>query len=202
MAKLLLAEIVPILKSGNSEEPANTRPISLLPILSKMCERAAHSQLVNFLDSSNKIHQMQSGNRKFHSTESSLLYFTDELLNNMDHGKMSVIVLLDMSKAFDSIRHDLMLRKLRNTGVSELACAWFESYLSRQQVIKIQDTLSSPLPLTVGAPQGSILGSVLFTLYVNDIFQVPKHCKPIGYVDDTRYLCCKRRSQRNIELVL
>ena len=89
------AEIVPILKSGNSEEPADTRPISLLPILSKMCERAAHSQLVNFLDSSNIIHQMQSGNRKFHSTESSLLYFTDELLHNMDHGKMSVIVLLD-----------------------------------------------------------------------------------------------------------
>ena len=76
---------------------------------------------------------MQSGNRKLHSTESSLLYFTDELLNNMDHKKMSVIVLLDMSKAFDSIRHDLMLRKLRNAGVSELACAWFESYLSQRQ---------------------------------------------------------------------
>ena len=96
----------------------NTRPISLLPILSKVCERAAHSQFINFLELSNIIHQMQS-----ESTESALLYFTDKLLNNMDHRKMSVIVFLDMSKAFDRIRHDLMLCKLRKAGVSESACA-------------------------------------------------------------------------------
>ena len=127
------AEIVPILKSGDNEEPANTRPISLLPILSKVCERAVHSQFVNFLDLSHIIHQMQSGNRKFHSTESTLLYFTDELLmNNVDHRKMSVIVFSDMFNAFDSIRHDLMLCKLRKAGVSESACAWFESYLSQR----------------------------------------------------------------------
>ena len=73
-----------VLKSADSEEPANTRPISLLPILSKVCERAAHSQFTNFLDSNNVIHHLLSGNRKLHSTESALLRFTDELLNNMD----------------------------------------------------------------------------------------------------------------------
>ena len=121
------AEIVPILKSGGSEEPANTRPISLLPILSKVCERAAHLQLTNFLHSNNVIHHRQSGNRKLHSTEAALLHFTDELRNNMDQKKISVIVLLDISKAFDSIRQDLIIRKVRRAGVSESSCAQFEA---------------------------------------------------------------------------
>ena len=147
------AEIVPILKSGDSEEPANTIPISLLPILFKVCERAAHLQFTNFLDSNNVIHHLQSGNRKLH--------FTDILLNNVDQKKISVIVLLD------SIRHDLMLCKLRKAGGFESTCAWFESCLSqREQVIKIQNTVSDPLPVTVGVPQGSIRDPVLFTLYI------------------------------------
>ena len=95
-----------VLKSADSEEPANTRLISLLPILSKVCERAAHLEFTNFLDSNNVIHHLQSENRKLHSTESALVHFTDELPNNMDQKKISGIVLFDMSKAFESIRHD------------------------------------------------------------------------------------------------
>ena len=172
------AEIAPILYSGDSEEPANRRPISPMPILSKVCERAAHLQFTDFLHLNNVTHHLQSGNRKLHSTEAMLLHFTDELINNMDQKKISVIVLLDMSKAFDSIRHYLIIRKLRKAGVSESVCAWFESYLSQShQVVKFQNTVSDPLPLTV--PQGSIIGPVLFTLYANDLFRVPKYCEQI-----------------------
>ena len=102
---------------------------------------------------------------------------------------VSVIVLLDMSKAFDSIRHDLLINKLYKLGVSFAACSWFLSYLSqRMQVVKIEDFLSELLPLKAGVPQGSILGPVLFTLYVNDLLQVPKRCRALGYVDDTKIL--------------
>ena len=103
-----MAEVIPIQKSGDYEDPANTRPVSLLPIVCKVYERSALSQFRDFLDSNGIIHHSQSGNRKLHSTETALLHYTDELRKNMDDKKISVIVLLDMSKAFDSIRHDLL----------------------------------------------------------------------------------------------
>ena len=140
--------------------------------MSKVCERSAHSQFVEFLDKAEKyyVSPLQSGNRKFHSTETALLHFIDEILKNMGDTKVSVIVLLDMSKAFDSICHDLLLLKLRKMGVSDAARAWFKSYLSHwSQVVRIGNARSEPLPLTVGVPQGSILGPVLFTLYVDDL---------------------------------
>ena len=121
--------------------------LKLFLIAQSKCFR--DSQLVNFLSSNDIIHHLQSGNRKFHSTESASLHFTDELLNNMDQRKISVIVvLLDFSKAFDSIQHDLMLCKLRKAGVSETACAWFESYCCVTTYTSSQDPEYLIPPLT------------------------------------------------------
>ena len=155
----------------------------------KVCERAAHTQFMDFLDKNSKISGLQSGNRKFHSTETALLHYKDQLLKNMDEKRISVVLLLDMSKAFDSIQHDNLLSKLHLLVVLASALAWFKSYLSlRKQVVRIGSDLSNPLPLTVGVAQRSMLGPVLFTLYVNDLLSVPKKCEAMDYVDDTNLL--------------
>ena len=107
----------------------------------------------------------------------------------MDEKRISVVVLLDMSKAFDSIQHDNLLSKLHLLGVSTSALAWFKIYLSlRKQVVRMGSDLSDPLPLTVGVVHGSIVGPVLFMLYVKNLLSVPKKCEAMGYVDDTKLL--------------
>ena len=107
----------------------------------------------------------------------------------MDENRISVVVLLDMSKAFDSIQNDNLLSKLHLLGVLASALAWFKSYLSlHKQVVRMGSDLSDPLPLTVGVVHGSIVGPVLFMLYVKNLLSVPKKCEAMGYVDDTKLL--------------
>ena len=120
--------------------------------------------------------------------ETALLCVADDLLRAMDDKKVSVIVLLDMSKAFDSVlRHDILLQKLQELGISSPSLDWFHSYLTdRYQRVRIHDSVSELLPLKYGVPQGSILGPVLFTIYVNDLLSVPEHCKLACYVDDCK----------------
>ena len=150
-------------KSGDQNSASNYHPISVLPTLSKVLERVVHTQLYQHLTDSNIITNAQHGFRFKRSTTSALTKFSDEILSNMENGKLCGAVSLDLSKAFDTVDHEILLKKLQWVGVSDFDLHWFESYLSdRSQRTTCANHMSDALPVTVGVLQGSILGPLLF----------------------------------------
>ena len=169
--------------------PNNNRSISLLPVLSKVCERATFNQFTTYLVPKVRFTSKQSGNTQHHSTETTLIHPTDQILRANDDKQSTATVLLDMSKPFDSLHHGTLLAKLQDIGASTTALQWFRSYLSsRHQVVRINSTLSDRMQVRNGVPQGSILGPLLFSIYVNDLPSIPQYCFPQCYVDDTTLL--------------
>ena len=182
------SEIVPILKDGGDPEVANgNRPVSLLPALSKICERVALNQFTEYAIRRNCLSGHQSGNKKRHSTETLNILMSDLALEAMDRKQVTALVLLDLSKAFDSIDHMSLLRKLRAMGTSKEAIEWFRSYLTgRKQSVRIGCETSEPRLVSYGVPQGSILGPALFNIYINDLPSVPKVRSLECYGDDSK----------------
>ena len=153
------SKVTALFKSGDRTSADNCRPISILPTLSKILERVVHSQLYKHLNSNNLLSSMQYGFRPKHSTGSALSTFADEVLLNKEKGKICGAVFLDLTKAFDTVDHGILLTKLSSMGVSFNDLEWFRSYLSnRRQQTSCGNELSESLPVTLGVPQGSILG--------------------------------------------
>ena len=141
--------IVPHLKDGDHEVPNNNRPISLLPVFSKVAEKIALIQFNDFLTKQDKLTQHQSGNRKNHSTETLSLLVADHIFRAIDQQQLTAMVLIELSKAFDSICHSTLLLKLRSLGTSSQALKWFESYLTnRKQSTRLGTSLSDELTIT------------------------------------------------------
>ena len=181
-----LAQVTPLFKKGESQLFENYRPISLLPIFGKIFEKIIFSRLHNFLSANNVISNQQFGFRKNHSTTHAINYSISMILNGIENNKHVIGIFLDLSKAFDTINHDIMLAKLTNYGIRDNCLKLLESYLtSRKQIVKFGDELSDSGNIKYGVPQGSVLGPLLFLLYINDIVNCTKICKFVLFADDT-----------------
>lgn len=185
-AAFKIAKVLPLHKKDSIQERGNYRPISVLPILSKPLERHIASAYLRYLTSNNLLYSNQSAYRPYHSCETALLNITDNWLKAMDNSELVGTVFLDLSKAFDLVNHDILLAKLDKYHTATNTLDWFRSYLTgRTQVVSVSGVLSSPLNLEVGVPQGSILGPLLFSIYMNHLPLLLKNTEVDIYADDT-----------------
>ena len=167
---LKLAKVFPIHKKGATDDKGNYRPISVLSALSKILERHVHDSLYAYLMARNLLHGSQSGFRTQHSCETALNYMVHKWALTIDKGLVNGVVLLDLRKAFDLVNHAVLLEKMAIYGCSQQLMQWFTSYLSkRQQIVQFKGKLSHQAEIQTGVPQGSILGPLLFIMFMNDM---------------------------------
>ena len=180
------AKITPLFKGGDPANPANYRPISVLPVASKILEKIVFKQAYSYLNNNNLLIKNQFGFRPKFSSEMALLNLTENINKAIDDGKVVAIVTLDLLKAFDMVPFDILIKKLKLFGFSENVIQWFVNYFTqRKQSTVVNGNKSEESEVNCGVPQGSILGPLLFIMYMNDLPQVIRNCKVSLYADDT-----------------
>ena len=186
---LKIAKVIPIYKRGDHSLFANYRPISILPAFSKIIEKLAYKRIILFLDKFNILNDGQFGFRKNRSTDMAIHTLMDKLYESIENDKISLGIFIDFSRAFDTISHDILLKKLQFYGFRGKAHDWIKNYLTnRKQFVAYNNSHSQLGDVTIWVPQGSILGPLLFLLYVNDIYAISKQMSCIQFADDTTLL--------------
>ena len=201
---LKMSTIIPIYKKDSKLKVANYRPISLLSNINKILEKLMFQRLYTFLEKNKCIYDLQFGFRQNHSTNHALLSMTQEIKDTIEKGKIAIGVFVDFQKAFDTVNHQILLRKLHHYGIRGSANDWFKSYLTkRRQCVSINGTTSESLYTKHGVPQGSVLGPLLFLIYINDLHNCIKHSTVRHFADDTNllYSIKKKEQDRNRNMV-
>jgi exonuclease III len=181
-----LARVTPIYKNkGNREDAVNYRPISVLPHIAKLIETCIKEQILNFFKVSKLITPHQSAYLEKHSTITALHKMVDDWYTNINNGSITAACFLDLTKCFDTVDHNILLTKLSSYGFNSSALNWLKAYLTnRKQKVRLNSTLSESKTINIGVPQGSILGPILFLIFINDIPSCLRYCTCCIYADD------------------
>lgn len=200
--QLKVGKITPVLKKGDAEVVPNYRPICILPCLSKIVEKLIVIRLMKYFNRFNLLSPHQFGFREGFSTELGLISFTDTIKHAIDTGNIVGAIFVDFTKAFDTINHHILLYKLEALGIRGPPLSLIRSYLTnRFQVVEINGRLSRPKLVIKGVPQGSILGPLLFLVYINDLPNCLKFTNSVLYADDTTIFAHKNSLSEVIALL-
>ena len=199
---LKIAKVSPVFKSGDKSIISNYRPISILPSFSKIFEKLVYNRLMNYLNKYFVLSKNQYGFRSNYSTSLAILEMVDKISEAIDNKYYSLGIFIDLSKAFDTLNHDIMLGKLEYYGIRGQALFWFKSYLqNRSQYVTYNGCESPHLPISCGVPQGSILEPILFLIYINDIINVSELLHSILFADDTNLFAFHRDLNSLVDLI-
>ena len=197
-----LARVTPVFKRGDKADPSNYRPISSLPYLSKIFERYVTNQITSFFSKFNIISKSQFGFQKGVSTADALIELTESIYQSLNNKSHHISILIDLKKAFDTMNHNILLNKLYLYGIRGLPLAWFRSYLGqRRSYVKLGESASDVLVSNIGIPQGSILGPILFLVFINDLPNVSNLFKTCLFADDTTLSVSNSNAVQLVETV-